>query len=286
MRSPPIKRRSRWIRATLSTVLWLFTGVLINYAVSSYMQIRATKQANRTSQPVYFSFPGDARFGWNEGYGHITTVEDHTVIVTAAQLSLYDATELRTKVPKLHDIAPAVVAREVFNAFDHRTAIGEAQSLPVSITTLNSFMPVVVSTGWPCRSVIGYMGTLRLESDSTTAEPVRSNVTNGLAIPPSLREYLDTSATFIALKPVWPGFWLNSFVYTIAAYIILRLCLMNLFMALRRRFLIPPGHCRNCNYNLAGLAADAPCPECGTVRPKRPDTAAIALTPTAPPPRP
>jgi hypothetical protein len=63
----------------------------------------------------------------------------------------------------------------------------------------------------------------------------------------------------LPLKPVWPGFLINTLLYTALA--------ASLWSApglIRRARRHRAGHCLTCGYARAGLPDDAPCPECGS----------------------
>lgn len=53
-------------------------------------------------------------------------------------------------------------------------------------------------------------------------------------------------------------------------YPILATLIPGTILALRHRF--RPGHCKRCGYDLTGLEADAPCPECGRALPSVPSS--------------
>jgi hypothetical protein len=63
----------------------------------------------------------------------------------------------------------------------------------------------------------------------------------------------------LPLRPLWPGFLLNSLLYTVPV------ALVWLAPGVIKRWLRNrEGHCSKCGYDLIGLAAGANCPECGS----------------------
>lgn len=67
----------------------------------------------------------------------------------------------------------------------------------------------------------------------------------------------------LPLMPVWPGFALDVVFYTLVWHALLLIPLLA-WRRVRRHF----GHCPRCGYDLHGVAADAPCPECGSAKPR------------------
>ena len=61
----------------------------------------------------------------------------------------------------------------------------------------------------------------------------------------------------LPLKPIPVGFGVNSVLYAVIAYGVLRGA-----YAARRRLVCHPGHCHGCNYDLTGNTTGV-CPECG-----------------------
>ena len=61
------------------------------------------------------------------------------------------------------------------------------------------------------------------------------------------------------LRPLWPGFALNTIFYAALAWGVWQVPL-----AIRRRQRRARGECVRCGYALARLPAGSPCPECGT----------------------
>ena len=61
------------------------------------------------------------------------------------------------------------------------------------------------------------------------------------------------------LRPIWRGIIVNSAIYATAWGL-----LINGVQCVRQFLRRRAGRCTRCNYNLAGLAPNAPCPECGT----------------------
>jgi hypothetical protein len=66
---------------------------------------------------------------------------------------------------------------------------------------------------------------------------------------------------WLPLYPLWPGFALNTIFYSGLAW-----GLWQVPLAIRRRRRRRLNRCVKCGYDRAGLAADAHCPECGTIR--------------------
>ena len=76
------------------------------------------------------------------------------------------------------------------------------------------------------------------------------------------RDPLADPLSFLPLRPIFPGFLLNTLFYAVVVGAILALPLT--FIPLRRRLRARRGRCPKCNYDLAGL--EGPCPECGAPR--------------------
>ncbi len=71
---------------------------------------------------------------------------------------------------------------------------------------------------------------------------------------------------WLPLYPIWPGFALNTLFYSLLAW-----RLWYLLLAARRWRQRRPGCCVRCGYDLTGIAAEPPCPECGTLHRSRSD---------------
>jgi len=99
--------------------------------------------------------------------------------------------------------------------------------------------------GWPCLALAGHVC---LDYPPASHGWVR--------IPVSIVRRFHVAQSYPVL-PQFPGFVLNTLVYTVAVYA--ALSLPTCITALRRRL---TNRCRACGYSLEGLAADA-CPECG-----------------------
>lgn len=75
----------------------------------------------------------------------------------------------------------------------------------------------------------------------------------------------------LPLRPLWPGFLINTFFYAILTFALVRGPRV-LRRARRRR----RGRCERCGYDRAGLDAGAACPECGAGAPARRSRAEVA----------
>jgi hypothetical protein len=65
---------------------------------------------------------------------------------------------------------------------------------------------------------------------------------------------------YLPLLPIWPGFAINTALYALPC-----LALILSLAAARKSLRRKRGHCPECNYDRAGLAAESPCPECGSL---------------------
>lgn len=77
---------------------------------------------------------------------------------------------------------------------------------------------------------------------------------------------LDRDQVRLPWHPLWPGFFLNTVLFGTASW-----ALMQVPAAMLRRSRLNRGCCTNCNYNLAGLASNVSCPECGLPRMGKPN---------------
>jgi hypothetical protein len=65
----------------------------------------------------------------------------------------------------------------------------------------------------------------------------------------------------LPVRPLWPGFAINTALYSTVWWLLL-FAPLPLFRAARRRLRVSRGMCASCAYNLKG-SPEGPCPECG-----------------------
>ncbi len=119
------------------------------------------------------------------------------------------------------------------------------------------FGAMIDGFGWPMVATSRYMVFPAVFDPATQPTPL----TNGVTLSPRERSFLRSESDVLAISPVWPGFLVNTLFFA-SIYAVLAI---GPFVLIRRRRL-NKNHCRNCNYNLAGLSAQTPCPECGHIR--------------------
>lgn len=178
------------------------------------------------------------------------------------------------------DIAPGWCLRTLKLANLTRRSIIERSSKDDPTLSLNRFFSdvTIIGFGWPTVSVGGYSQRVTYIGDRVNMPS--TNEADLLELPASVMSLLRTDRSKLAISPVWPGFAINTLFYATLFAIPAPLVL---WLTRRRRRRL--GHCTNCNYNLTGLAIDAPCPECGTLRRTNPSPTPPP-TPAAPPPHP
>ena len=105
------------------------------------------------------------------------------------------------------------------------------------------------SRGWPMLSLSVY------GSSETTFE--NSVIEFGVPIDVAfLRERNGRLPRLLPLKPIWEGFWINSFFFAFCVYVLMTLWFGG--RALRRLY---KGRCLKCGHKL--VVSQATCPECG-----------------------
>jgi hypothetical protein len=96
-----------------------------------------------------------------------------------------------------------------------------------------------------------------------------------------LRFSLFGASVVLPVYPYWPGFLVNTLVYSAIALIIILL-----IARIRHRHRQHAGQCLTCGYDRRGLSPDAPCPECGQLAasPVDPVPVVASAIAEAPPP--
>ena len=117
------------------------------------------------------------------------------------------------------------------------------------------------AAGWPMRA-------FWCESDEPTQDPVTKHAVythrGGFTLPTHVIK--ETSSTVylprpLPFRPLWPGLLIDTALFI--AFWSLVLLAKPAFKSWRRR----KGRCSSCGYDMAGLAAESGCPECGALSP-------------------
>ena len=121
-----------------------------------------------------------------------------------------------------------------------------------------------VDGGWPARS----MAWARRFHFEPTSGAWEEHATRSIALPDDLRpdaDWFEPPRDRLPLRPILPGFVINTIFYAIVVAAILALPLS--VFPMRRYLRARRGRCAKCGYDRTGLAeATVPCPECGATR--------------------
>lgn len=120
------------------------------------------------------------------------------------------------------------------------------------------FMPMFFTVGWPLRAFYAD----QVSWSYGPPENRKENSANSFyTLSAEQQRLLRTQSTRLIATPLWSGIILNTLFFS-TLYALFPLAVV-LFIRRRR---LKKNHCRNCNYHLAGLSAQTPCPECGHIR--------------------
>lgn len=130
------------------------------------------------------------------------------------------------------------------------------------VTTGDSSQLQTVWAGWPARSLMGekIVAMAGEVGKPSTVVGIRYEWAWG-ACATGGSSYLDWKPRMLPLRPMWPGFAINTLLYALIAWLLIR----GRFVARhysRREIRRRRGRCLKCGYDLRG-EYDAGCPECG-----------------------
>ncbi|MBL0871551.1 MAG: hypothetical protein IBJ18_13345 [Phycisphaerales bacterium] len=254
-------------------------GALTSFGVSLAIQLWSPPWADRYSLDRFIA-EEEAKLGQNLSQ---LAARDQTICFRSkdysprtrewgrsyeAKLSAGQIKSMATVGPHPRDYTPAWIFREAAAALVeherrmHEARQREADGKPADPSGASTdkmdddySIAYIEGFGWPMVATSGYMFFPAYVGQ--TPRPVV--LSNCVYLSPNVQSFLRSQSEALAIAPVWPGFFVNTLFFA-SIYNVLA---VGPFVLIRRRRL-KKNHCRNCNYNLAGLAIDAPCPECGT----------------------
>ncbi len=177
-----------------------------------------------------------------------------------------------TRVPGGHwsDVPPTSWPQVPDDVSIEQDWAGRTEHTDSARTSLYGDAPEDVMTvyrcGWPVRSLawtrLGVQamgGHTEIAPTSVWSGGIADLAGKGSAAPMTFALGLSADIRRLPIRPVWPGFALNTIFYALIAW-----GLWQVPLAIRRRRRRRKGFCVRCGYDLKGLTAGVPCPECGT----------------------
>ncbi len=115
----------------------------------------------------------------------------------------------------------------------------------------------VDSRGWPLVALYSVVAFDRGDIWSPVTDPHRWTTFSGIEITPLLHQRKNGPRVWLGLRPIWPGFAINTIFYGAILWLPFAPFQLRRYMRVKR------GHCIKCGYDLRGAEHEV-CPECGS----------------------